>query len=77
MLETVDEMKVINLLKTGKNASSSGMSDEQLDYMRQFRAISALEGNATTRKHHEMLQDLSSGKLSKADYIKARLKPLG
>ncbi len=66
-------MKVINILQN-KQKSKNFSSNENLDYLKNFRAISALEGLSTTAKHSEMLSDLACGKISKQDYIKARMK---
>ncbi len=68
-------MKVINLLQANKKQSATDTS-RHLENLQNFRAISALEGLTTTPNHNQMLNDLASGKISKQDYIKARMKSI-
>ena len=64
-------MKVINLIKESK---TSDRYAQNLSYLKQFRAISALEGLHTSANHSRILEDLATGRLSKQDYVKARMK---
>ncbi len=66
-------MKVVNLLKDSKKKTVSS-SDESINFLRNFRAMSALEGLNTTKAHKNMLNDLATGKISKQEYISARMK---